>query len=143
MLSRKVSRRRFLAGTAAATAAVTVPGVRRPQLPVVHGDALCASIAAASIVAKVHRDGLLSDLARRFPAYGFEHHKGYGTSEHWDALRRYGPCPEHRLTFEGVISGTPHPETASAGPAARGRAAPSRRGGHGRAGRTVPLADGL
>jgi len=83
--------------------AVAVPGIRRPQLPVIHGDALCSSIAAASIVAKVHRDHLLSELATRHPAYGFEHHKGYGTPEHWQALRRYGPCPEHRLTYRGVV----------------------------------------
>ncbi|MFN2385748.1 MAG: ribonuclease HII [Thermoanaerobaculia bacterium] len=83
--------------------AVTVPGVRRPQLPVIHGDALCSSIAAASIVAKVHRDALLDELGRRYPAYGFEHHKGYGTPEHWEALDRYGPCPEHRLTYHGVV----------------------------------------
>ncbi|MEO8430587.1 MAG: ribonuclease HII [Acidobacteriota bacterium] len=83
--------------------AVSVPGIRRPQLPVIHGDALCASIAAASIVAKVHRDRLLEDLGSRYPAYGFEHHKGYGTPEHWDALRRYGPCPEHRLSYRGVV----------------------------------------
>ncbi|HEY7113346.1 MAG TPA: ribonuclease HII [Thermoanaerobaculia bacterium] len=89
--------------------AVTIPGVRRPQLPIVHGDALCASIAAASVVAKVYRDGLLRELARRYPVYGFEHHKGYGTAEHWDALKRYGPCPEHRLSFEGVIEGIPRP----------------------------------
>ena len=89
--------------------AVTIPGIRRPQLPVVHGDALCASIAAASIVAKVHRDRLVDALAARYPVYGFEHHKGYGTSEHWAALRLYGPCPEHRLSFEGVIPGVPRP----------------------------------
>jgi ribonuclease HII len=83
--------------------AVAVPGIRRPQLPVIHGDALCASIAAASVVAKVHRDGLMNDLARRHPAYGFEHHKGYGTPEHWHALRRYGPCTEHRLSYRGVV----------------------------------------
>jgi ribonuclease HII len=83
--------------------AVTVPGIRRPQLPVIHGDALCASVAAASIVAKVYRDRLLSELAQRYPAYGFEHHKGYGTPEHWHALRLYGPCPEHRLTYRGVV----------------------------------------
>jgi len=85
--------------------AIAVPGVRRPQLPVVHGDALCGSIAAASIVAKVHRDGLLEELGRRYPAYGFEQHKGYGTPEHWDALQRYGPCPEHRLSYRGVVPG--------------------------------------
>ena len=82
--------------------AVRVPGVRMPQLPVVHGDALSLSIAAGSIVAKVHRDRLLDELGRRHPVYGFEAHKGYGTPEHWEALRLYGPCPEHRMTFRGV-----------------------------------------
>jgi ribonuclease HII len=85
--------------------AVSIPGLRRPQLPVVHGDALCSAIAAASIVAKVYRDRLLDDLARSYPAYGFERHKGYGTPEHWEALRAAGPCPEHRLTFHGVVLG--------------------------------------
>ncbi len=107
--------------------AVTVPGVRRPQLPVVHGDALCASIAAASIVAKVHRDLLLAGLAERYPVYGFEQHKGYGTSEHWDALRRYGPCPEHRLSFEGVVSGTPRAELLDLETGGRNRSAGPRR----------------
>lgn len=83
--------------------AVRVPGVRLPQVSVVHGDALSVSIAAASILAKVYRDGLLDHLARRYPAYGFEQHKGYGTPEHWEALHRSGPCPEHRLTFRGVV----------------------------------------
>jgi ribonuclease HII len=83
--------------------AVRVPGVALPQVAVIHGDALSASIAAASIVAKVHRDGLLDRLARRYPAYGFEQHKGYGTPEHWEALLRSGPCPEHRLTYHGVV----------------------------------------
>ncbi len=86
--------------------AVTIPGMRRPQVAVVHGDALCASIAAASIVAKVYRDQLLRQLAQRYPVYGFERHKGYGTAEHWEALRLYGPCPEHRLSFEGVVVGS-------------------------------------
>lgn len=92
--------------------AVTVPGVRRPQIPVVHGDRLCTSIAAASVVAKVHRDGLLDELGARYPAYGFERHKGYGTPEHWEALRRYGPCPEHRLTYRGVVPDAVFPPTA-------------------------------
>lgn len=83
--------------------AVCVPGVKLPQVGVIHGDALSASIAAASIVAKVYRDGLLDELARRHPAYGFEQHKGYGTPEHWVALRQSGPCPEHRLTYRGVV----------------------------------------
>lgn len=85
--------------------AVVIPGVRRPQLPIVHGDALCSSIAAASIVAKVYRDRLMDEMARRHPVYGFEHHRGYGTPEHWHALRLYGPCPEHRLSYHGVVGG--------------------------------------
>ena len=93
--------------------AVTVPGIRLPQLPVVHGDALCSSVAAASILAKVHRDRLLRELAARYPAYGFEHHKGYGTAEHWEALRVHGPCPEHRLSFHGVVPGRERPAAAS------------------------------
>lgn len=99
--------------------AVSVPGVRRPQLPVIHGDALCASIAAASIVAKVRRDALLDQLSRRYPAYGFERHKGYGTPEHWEALRRCGPCPEHRLTYHGVVPDDRVPAAATESPRAR------------------------
>lgn len=106
--------------------ALTVPGVRRPQLPVVHGDALCSSIAAASVVAKVHRDGLLDELSRRYPVYGFEHHKGYGTPEHWVALDRYGPCPEHRLTFHGVVPSEDELPAALQAPPAR-RAGPGKR----------------
>ena len=87
--------------------AVAVPGVRVPQLPIIHGDALSTSIAAASIVAKTHRDGLLDGLARCYPAYGFEQHKGYGTPEHWEALRLCGPCVEHRLSYHGVIPEPP------------------------------------
>ena len=83
--------------------AVVVPGIRVPQIPIIHGDALSASIAAASVVAKTHRDGLLDALSRRHPAYGFEQHKGYGTPEHWEALRLCGPCEEHRLTYHGVV----------------------------------------
>ncbi|HEY6066498.1 MAG TPA: ribonuclease HII, partial [Thermoanaerobaculia bacterium] len=86
--------------------AVWVPGVRLPQLPIVHGDALCTSVAAASVIAKVERDRLLDDLARRYPAYGFAHHKGYGTPEHWEALTAYGPCAEHRLSYHGVVAGS-------------------------------------
>jgi len=89
--------------------AVSVPGVRLPQLPIVHGDALCSAIAAASIVAKVERDHLLADLGRRYPVYGFDQHKGYGTPEHWQALDLHGPCPEHRLTYHGVVPGPADP----------------------------------
>ena len=69
------------------------------QLPVIKGDATCASVAAASIVAKVHRDALLVELHDRFPEYGFAEHKGYATPQHIDALRRLGPCEEHRSQF--------------------------------------------
>jgi ribonuclease HII len=98
--------------------AVSVPGVWTPQLPIVHGDALSASIAAASVVAKVHRDALLDGLSRLHPAYGFDQHKGYGTPEHWAALRLCGPCPEHRLTYRGVVP-DPSGEPPEARPARR------------------------
>lgn len=100
--------------------AVAIPGVRLPQLPIVHGDALCSSVAAASIVAKVARDRILDDLGRQFPVYGFEHHKGYGTPEHWQALSAYGPCAEHRLTYHGVVPGSGEPEVLLP-PSTRGR----------------------
>ena len=70
-----------------------------PSIKVVHGDALCASIAAASILAKVTRDRYMLDLAEQFPQYGFEKHKGYGTAVHYAALREHGPCEVHRPTF--------------------------------------------
>ena len=70
-----------------------------PSRCVVHGDARCASIAAASILAKVSRDRLMVELAREYPQYGFEQHKGYGTKAHYAALREYGPCPAHRPSF--------------------------------------------
>ena len=56
-------------------------------------------IAAASILAKVSRDHLMLELAKEFPQYGFEKHKGYGTKAHYEALRKYGPCPVHRMSF--------------------------------------------
>ena len=70
-----------------------------PSRCVVHGDARCASIAAASILAKVSRDRLMVELAREYPQYGFDRHKGYGTKAHYAALREYGPCPAHRPSF--------------------------------------------
>ena len=70
-----------------------------PVKTVVHGDSLSASIAAASILAKVTRDDFMEDLAQQFPQYGFEIHKGYGTKAHYAALVQYGPCPIHRTTF--------------------------------------------
>jgi ribonuclease HII len=80
----------------------TVPGVTLPQTSIVKGDQKDASIAAASIVAKVHRDTHMESLARRYPAYGFERHMGYGTALHMEALERYGPCPVHRRSFAPV-----------------------------------------
>ena len=74
-----------------------------PQKPLIHGDALSSSIAAASILAKVTRDRLMGELNRQFPGYGFENHKGYGTEEHLKALVELGPCPEHRLTYAPVM----------------------------------------
>jgi ribonuclease HII len=69
---------------------------------VIKGDSLSASIAAASILAKVHRDTLMEKLSERYPQYEFERHKGYGTPAHLEALRRYGPSPIHRRSFGPV-----------------------------------------
>ena len=80
----------------------TVPGVPQPQTAIVKGDQKDASIAAASIIAKVHRDDLMSTLGKRYPGYGFEQHMGYGTAAHLDALARLGPCPAHRRSFAPV-----------------------------------------
>jgi len=79
-----------------------VPGFDVPQTAIVKGDQKDASIAAASIVAKVHRDAAMERLAERYPAYGFERHMGYGTAEHVAALERHGPCPAHRRSFAPV-----------------------------------------
>jgi ribonuclease HII len=73
-----------------------------PSLGVKKGDMVAASIAAASIVAKVTRDRIMRRLHRRYPAFGFAENKGYGTPEHWAALDRVGPSPVHRLSFAGV-----------------------------------------
>ena len=75
-----------------------VPGEVRG---IVHGDALCYSIAAASILAKVTRDRLMRELDETYPQYGFAKNKGYGTAQHIAALKEYGPCPAHRRSFIG------------------------------------------
>jgi ribonuclease HII len=80
----------------------TVPGVSMPQEGHVRGDARHHGIAAASILAKVHRDRLMTHLAERLPGYGFERHKGYATRSHLEALQRLGPSPEHRWSFAPV-----------------------------------------
>ena len=73
-----------------------------PHRAIIHGDARSVSIAAASILAKVGRDHHLDELARVYPQYGLEKNKGYGTREHLAALARYGPCAEHRKTYQPV-----------------------------------------
>ena len=73
-----------------------------PTLSVKKGDATCASVAAASIVAKVFRDRMMERYHRRYPRYGFDHHRGYGTPSHRAAIARYGPSPIHRMSFKGM-----------------------------------------
>lgn len=70
-----------------------------PAKTVVHGDSLSASIAAASVLAKVTRDDYMLKMAEEYPGYGFEIHKGYGTKAHYEALREHGHCPIHRMSF--------------------------------------------
>lgn len=74
-----------------------------PQQAVIGGDSICNSIAAASIIAKVARDLIMDDYHNIHPEYNFKKHKGYPTKEHYEALRKFGPCPIHRKTFKGVI----------------------------------------
>jgi ribonuclease HII len=95
---------RALAALAAApqfllTDAVRIRSYAGEQLPVIKGDAKCATVAAASIVAKVHRDELLVALDALHPQYGFAEHKGYATPRHIEALAQHGPCEHHRSQF--------------------------------------------
>jgi len=82
-----------------------MPGVLVPGEAVIGGDGRVACIAAASILAKVHRDRLMTAHHDRWPVYGFDRHKGYGTSAHLAALAKHGPCPIHRRSFRGVLRG--------------------------------------
>ena len=77
----------------------TTRGISVPARPVIGGDASCACIAAASVLAKVTRDRYMRQLAETYPQYGFEKHKGYGTKAHYAAVDAYGLCPEHRPSF--------------------------------------------
>lgn len=77
----------------------TIPNVSTPQNAFSKGDGINFSIAAASIIAKTHRDRLMEDLGRKYPGYGFAQHKGYGTAEHQDSIRELGPCAAHRMSF--------------------------------------------
>lgn len=81
--------------------AVTIPGVDIRQVPIIKGDAKSVSIAAASIIAKVTRDRLMTEYDTVFPEYGFAANKGYGSAAHIAALKQYGPCPIHRRSFIG------------------------------------------
>ena len=76
-----------------------IPGISIPQNSFNKGDGINFSIAAASIIAKTHRDRLMEELEKKYPGYGFAQHKGYSTSEHQNAIRGLGPCPVHRLSF--------------------------------------------
>ena len=86
--------------------ALVLPTVKLPQLSLVRGDSLSATIAAASILAKVTRDRLMVELDSLYPDYSFSKNKGYGTSEHMQVLQRLGPCPLHRKSFAPVKQGT-------------------------------------
>ena len=79
--------------------AVIIPGVTGEQVSIIKGDAKSVSIAAASILAKVTRDRIMVSYDDMYPEYGFAKHKGYGTKQHSDAIRAYGPCPIHRKSF--------------------------------------------
>lgn len=79
-----------------------VPGIERPQIPLVKGDLRAAPVAAASVIAKVTRDRLLLEMDKEFPQYGFPQHKGYATAAHKEAIAQFGPSKVHRKTFAGV-----------------------------------------
>lgn len=81
-----------------------LPGATVPQTPLIQGDGRSLSIASASIVAKVFRDGLMEDYDKVFPHYGFAKHKGYGTAQHLENLKKYGACDLHRRSFAPVRS---------------------------------------
>lgn len=84
--------------------ALQLKEITLPQKAIISGDSISASIAAASIIAKTYRDGLMAEYGRKFPNYGFASHVGYGTKFHLAALRKHGPCGLHRKTFRGVLS---------------------------------------
>ncbi|WP_371371284.1 ribonuclease HII [Sporomusa aerivorans] len=82
--------------------AVPLPRLTVPSESIISGDQISASIAAASIIAKVERDRIMNELDCKYPVYGFQRHKGYGTEEHMNALLKYGPCEYHRRSFAPV-----------------------------------------
>ncbi len=82
--------------------AVQLKEISTPQKAIIKGDAISASIAAASIIAKTYRDDLMKKLDETYPEYGFAKHVGYGTKAHYDALKQHGSCSLHRKSFRGV-----------------------------------------
>lgn len=80
-----------------------------PQRPIIRGDSISASIAAASILAKTYRDDLMRSYDLEYPQYGFGGHKGYAAATHYTAIREHGPCPLHRKSFRGVLPPEPTP----------------------------------
>jgi ribonuclease HII len=83
--------------------ALELKEISLPQKAIIHGDAISASIAAASIIAKTYRDNLMQEMDKIYPVYGFSKHVGYGTKAHFEALRAHGICPLHRKSFKGVL----------------------------------------
>ena len=83
--------------------ALRLKHVELPQKAIIKGDSIAFSIAAASVIAKTHRDALMKSYDTVYPQYGFGSHKGYGCKVHYEALREHGPCPLHRKTFRGVL----------------------------------------
>jgi Ribonuclease HII len=81
-----------------------ISNLKSSQQPIVKGDGTSLCVAAASIIAKVSRDRFMDIVAKKYPEYNFEGHKGYGTQSHIEAIKKYGPCPEHRKTFEPIAS---------------------------------------
>jgi len=83
--------------------AVSLKEIRLPQKAIIKGDAISASIAAASILAKTYRDNLMRELDKIYPEYGFSQHVGYGTRAHFEAIKTHGACALHRKSFRGVL----------------------------------------
>ena len=81
-----------------------ISNLKAPQEAIVKGDGTSLCVAAASIIAKVSRDRFMDIVSKQYPQYDFKSHKGYGTKSHIEAIKKYGPCPEHRKTFEPIAS---------------------------------------
>jgi len=82
--------------------AFKIPEIKIPQKSIIKGDEKVFSVALASIIAKVTRDRIMMKLSKKYPQYGFVRHKGYGTKMHQEALKKHGPCPEHRASYKPI-----------------------------------------